>query len=269
MNIREPWKGMMKPSRVWGNLYFVGGRSASVHIIDTGDGLILLDCGYQESLYLVLEDMRKLKLDPADIKDILITHGHIDHCGAAQALRRLYGCRLCIGAEDASYVNGSLPVDLTYAAEFKMQFIPFEPDVLLHNGDVIKRGNTAVRCIATPGHTKGAMSYFFDVTDGTRVLRAGLHGGLGMNTLSREYLDRYGLPYTLRTDFEKATNRLAEEHVDIPLGNHADQVGTAEKIDRVKNGEGDAFVDSSEWSSYVKRGIYNLEKLLQKENQQA
>ena len=107
--LTEPWKGHLNPVRVFGNLYFVGGTAASIHIIDTGDGLILLDCGYQETLYLLLEDMRKLGLDPADIKDILITHGHIDHCGAAEALRRLYGCRLYIGFEDANYVDGTTP----------------------------------------------------------------------------------------------------------------------------------------------------------------
>lgn len=49
-----------------------------------------------------------------------------------------------------------------------------------------------------------AMSYFFDVTDGERTLRAGLHGGMGINTLSKEFLDKYSLPYELRNDFKRS-----------------------------------------------------------------
>ena len=91
MNQKIPWEGMLEPIRKWGNLWFVGGDPASVHIVETGDSLILFDCGYQETLYLLLDGMRRLGLDPERISDVFITHGHIDHCGAAKALRELYG----------------------------------------------------------------------------------------------------------------------------------------------------------------------------------
>ena len=60
----QPWKGAMTPFNVLGNTWFVGLSQASTHIIDTGDGLIMLDSGYQESLYLVLESMRKCGFSP-------------------------------------------------------------------------------------------------------------------------------------------------------------------------------------------------------------
>lgn len=265
--ITEPWEGHLNPVRVFGNLYFVGGTPASIHIIDTGDGLILLDCGYQETLYLLLEDMRKLGLDPADIKDILITHGHIDHCGAAEALRRLYGCRLYIGFEDANYVDGTSLQDLTYASELNMHFISFKPDILLHDGDVITRGRTSVHCVATPGHTKGAMTFVFDVTDGEKIYRAGLHGGMGINTLSNQYLNQYGLPNSLRDAFRSAMLHLSEISVDIFLGNHAEHNHTAEKILRVQSGEKEAFVKPNEWKPYALWCIDNLDRMLQDEKQ--
>ena len=100
----------------------------------------------------------------------------------------------------------------------------FEPDVLIDDDDVIELGNTRITAVATPGHTPGAMSYFFDVTDGERIFRAGLHGGMGLNTLVREFLDKYNLPYSLREDFKKSMLRLNEENVDIFLGNHMQQM---------------------------------------------
>ena len=49
------WEGSFPAIRVFGNLYFVGTKAASTHIIDTGDGLIMLDSGYQHSLYSVID----------------------------------------------------------------------------------------------------------------------------------------------------------------------------------------------------------------------
>ena len=54
-----------------------------------------------------------------------------------------------------------------------------------------------------------------NVYDGERVMRAGLHGGMGMNTLTDEFLTGYNLPFSLREDFRNSMKRLNEEHVDI------------------------------------------------------
>ena len=259
----EPWKGFLEPFCLFGNLYFVGSIPASTHIIDTGEGLIMLDCGYQESLYMVLENMRRVGLDPMDLKYLVLTHVHIDHAGAAEALRRLTGCKIFLGERDREYVNGTL--DLTYATEFHMRFINFEPDVLLHDGDVISLGNTSIRCVATPGHTPGAMSFFFDVSDGKQTYRAGLHGGMGINTLSKKFLDKYNLPYSYREEFVASMKRLAEEDVDIFLGNHAEHNHTPERAEEIKNGNALAFVHPEEWKPYALWCIENFENMLKRE----
>ena len=69
-DMTRPWKGAVDPFRIYGNLYFVETEPASTHLIDTGDGLILLDPGYQQSLYLVLDNIRRLGFDPRDIKKL-------------------------------------------------------------------------------------------------------------------------------------------------------------------------------------------------------
>ena len=58
--LHRVWESRMEPFRVFGNLYFVGTEPASAHLIDTGAGLILLDSGYPETLYLVLDSIRRL-----------------------------------------------------------------------------------------------------------------------------------------------------------------------------------------------------------------
>lgn len=101
--LHRVWESRMEPFRVFGNLYFVGTKPASAHLIDTGAGLILLDSGYPETLYLVLDSIRRLGFRLEDLALILHSHGHIDHIGgtrAGRADRREDGhwcgrCRYC------------------------------------------------------------------------------------------------------------------------------------------------------------------------------
>lgn len=256
----EPWKGFLPPFRLWGNCCFVGSMPASVHIVETETGLIMFDCGYQESLYLVLEHMRCLGLDPARITDLFITHGHIDHCAAAEAIRRLTGCRIFLGEADAPAVQGTADTDLTYAGEFGMSFIYFTPDILLRDGDEVTIGGTTIRAIATPGHTAGTMSYRFNLHSGDRTLYALLHGGAGMNTLTQDYLDRHHLPTDLRDAFRASMKKMGEISADIFLGNHADQNDTPSKAQRIAEGDLDAFVDPTALTSYANRCLVRLNK---------
>jgi metallo-beta-lactamase class B len=190
--------------------------------------------------------MHVLGLDPRDLKYILHTHGHIDHVGATKALIELFGCKTFIGSPDDKYVTGEL--DLTWARELDLDFIGvFTPDVILKDGDEVILGNTEITAIHSPGHTPGALSYFFDVTDGKKTYRAALHGGMGFNTMRKDFLDRYGFDTSCREKYIASQTRLAEMTVDIYLGNHAAQNCTAEKIARVLAGDAEAFVDSGEW----------------------
>lgn len=262
---KQPWKGYIPPFRLWGNLYFVGTIPASTHIIDTGDGLIMLDSGYQHSLYLILQNMHAVGLDPMDLKYIVHTHGHIDHCGATAALTHLTGAKTFIGAEDADYVNGTL--DLSWARVLDLELETFQPDVLLRDGDRICLGNTEITAVATPGHTPGAMSLFFDVFDGTRRLRAALHGGAGLNSMRRKFLEKYSLPLTCRQDFMSAMDRLAAMDVDIFLGNHVEQNQTPERRKQLLSGDADAFVDREAWGLFCRRRKAATQSMLESEAQ--
>lgn len=258
------WDGYVKPFKIFGTLYFVGTKPASTHLIDTGEGLILLDTGYQHSLYLVLNNIWELGFSPYDIKYLVHTHGHIDHFGATRALVELTGAKTFIGKPDEKYANGAL--DLSYAKELGMEFREtFNPDVLLNDGDIIKLGNTQIKCVATPGHTPGAMSFFFDVTDGKEVFRAGLHGGMGINTLSADFLKKYDLPFSLRDDFKNSMLRLNKEKVDIFLGNHMQHNHTLEKAQMLKDGNLHAFINQNEWQAYNLWCIENLENMVNNE----
>ena len=156
----KPWEGRMAPFKIFGNLYFIGTRPASTHLIDTGDGLLILDSGYQESLYLVLENMRQLGFNPQDIRWIVHSHGHIDHSGATTALLNLVpNIKTYIGAEDLDMVTGAKPT--VWAKELNMEFNPFTPDVLINDGDRLTCQHGAH--LAPIGGGGAAKAVFFEV----------------------------------------------------------------------------------------------------------
>ncbi len=254
----------MQPFQVIGNLYFVGTKPASSHLIDTGEGLILLDSGYRQLLPLVLKNIRTLGFDEKDIKYILHSHGHIDHIGATKQLVALCGAKTAIGRADRDYANGSR--DLTYAKELGLVYdSAFEPDILLDDGDMLTLGSVQIRCVHTPGHTQGTMSYFFALDVPGRTLIAGTHGGIGVNTMARAFLERYGLPLSLRDAFRAGLDRLRQEHVDVFIPNHQDQWNTLERYERKLAGELDAFVDSGAWPAYLDMAERRLNLLLEDE----
>ncbi len=261
----QPWRGYVEPFRIFGNLYFVGTKPASTHLIDTGDGLIVIDPGYPQSLYLVIDGICRLGFKIGNIKYIICTHGHYDHIGAVRALRELTGAKVFIGKEDADYANGKL--DLTWARELGAEYFEaFESDVLISHGDVIRLGNTAITCLDAPGHTPGTKAFFFDVTDGERTLRAAMHGGVGMNSMKKKFLDKYGLTYETREQFVPAIDSFINEPVDIHLGNHVhnnDTVGKGKLITEDFN----PFIDPTAWKSFLTKIKDQYYAMLEKEKE--
>ena len=266
-NIFHPWEGTVKPFKIFGNLYFVGTIPASTHLIDTGDGLVIIDPGYPQSLYIVTENMHELGFSPKDIKYIVITHGHYDHLGAARALVELTGAKTFISKEDAPYADGS--VDLTWAKELNTVYHEaFTPDVLLSDGDTVKLGNTEILCKSAPGHTPGPMAFFFNVTDGKRTLRAAMHGGVGRNSMTREFLDKYGLSTEAREKFVPAIDAMIDEHVDIHLGNHVGNNDTVGKSKLITD-DFNPFIDDTAWKKFLTLTKEKYFEMIKKETEDA
>ena len=258
------WEGYVRPGRVFGNLYFVGTVPASSHLIDTGDGLILLDAGFPEAIDGLLENIRFLGFDPMDIRIILLSHGHYDHAGAAAELSRLTGAEICLGEGDLKMVTGE--EDSSLAELFDVKYTQFfTPHRRLSDGDRVTLGNTDILCVSTPGHTEGTMSFFFDVTDGSARYRAGMFGGAGTNTLTGEFLSARALPSSVRDKFLASISRLREEKAEVFLGNHVGNNDTVGKLARVEGGEADAFVAPDEGYAVLDEREARMNEIIKKE----
>ena len=246
-----PWTEYMEPFKIKGNLYFVGCYGASSHLIDTGEGLVLIDTGYPQTLYLLINSIYKLGFSPYDVKYIIHSHGHYDHLGGTRAFCELTGAKTFLGYGDETYADGT--DDLTWAKELGYTgfYETFAPDVIMHDGDVIELGNTRFEVVSTPGHTPGTMSIFFEIEEDGKKYKVAMHGGVGINSLTLDFLNKYNLPHSLRDDFVKGIDRVIDREVDIFIGNHVWNNKTDEKYQKLIAGDKDAFVDKDRWKTFL------------------
>lgn len=145
------------PTKVFDNVYYVGGMEVGGWVIDTGDGYIMLDSSYDYGATEIIEpNMAALGLDPAAIKYILITHAGPDHVGAANYFQENYGTEVIF--------NNVLVAP------------PWLPDAIMpavtimQDGDTLTLGDTTITMVHTPrsynkdGVTPGdGFSYFIPV----------------------------------------------------------------------------------------------------------
>lgn len=240
----------MKPFRIAGNLYFVGTYMASSHLLTTEEGHILIDTGYSFTARSVLESVESLGFDVKDIKYILHSHGHADHTGATAMIAQLTGAKTFLAKEDEKYISG------------------FVPDFYFHDGDVVKLGNTEIKCVFTPGHTEGSYSFFFDVEEDGKTYRAAMFGGAGTNQLKKKYLLNkvdYGVLYNMRGDFFKSIEKIKNEKVDIFVGNHTWHNDLKGKYEKSLKGE-KPFINSDEWKPFLEKLSSQLKDILKSES---
>lgn len=263
---RYPERYRVEPFRIYGNLYFVGNKSVGAHLIDTGDGLILIDTTYPTTAAMLLQSIWELGYKPSDIRFIVHTHGHFDHFGGTALLKELSGATTFLGERDAIMFRERPELALTMDSGCKY-FVPFEPDVVMRDGDVLRLGKTQLRIVSTPGHSDGVISFFTEVEENGVNMTAGMHGGAGMNTMCRSFIERHQNGYC-REEFQEGLRKVYDEHVDIVLGNHTKQNRTMEKRLFMLEypDEPNPFIDSGEWRRYLDFVKLRFDRMLWEED---
>lgn len=249
----------IKPFHMFGNLYFVGAKKVSVHLLDTEEGLVLIDTGYPHMYEQILHSIRSLGFDPKNICAILHSHGHVDHFGCTSKIKEISGCKTFISRIDNDIVNGKL--DLSWAKELNMDPLPyFDGDVLVDDGDVFRFGSTEIRCVLTPGHTDGVLSFFVKLREGNETVTAAMHGGVGLNTLKKKWLEDNGFSLKNREVYRQSLYKVMEEKVDFAMGNHPGQTKTQAKQEKLSRGE--SILDPTEWKNFLLGMEEKLDELI-------
>lgn len=244
---QHPQNYCFPPFAIADGLYFVGDRDVGIHLIDTGSGLLLLDSGYPTMSPYLIQSIWSLGFRPQDLRWIVHTHAHYDHFGATAVLVSLSGAKTYLSRIDAKYLQENPHYSLNFASYYSYAPL-FIPDVLIEDGDLLRFGNFQMEAVLTPGHTFGCTSFFFPVTLGGKTYQVGLHGGLGINSTTREYRAIFHND-TVVQDFVRGIDKVINRPVDIVLGNHSSQNHLVEKRQRqlANPDAASPFVDSGEW----------------------
>ena len=139
----RPYLMYRDPFQIAGNLYFVGNEWCSSHLIDTGEGLILLDTPAASGFPGLISNICKLGFRLADLKYIVVSHAHADHYGCVRALVHITGAKTFLGAVDAK----DMAENPDRMEEMNRDIGPYNecfiPDVLLEDGDVKRASELA------------------------------------------------------------------------------------------------------------------------------
>jgi len=248
---KHPYNLAVEPFNIKGNLYYIGAAQNSTHLIDTGNGLIILDVPPIEYLPYVVNNVWKLGFNPREIKLIIISHAHADHYASVNALKAITRAKVAISKVDADDMDSKPLIYEEHVKEFGAFNENFIPDFTLEDGQIIELGNTKIKCVLIPGHTLGVMAHFWECFDNDKTYKVGIYGGAGFITLQDSMLTRFHFPQSLRDDFLVSIDKVWNEPVDIMLGNHPFHNDTWKKRAAQLAGDEDAFVDPQEWHRFL------------------
>lgn len=199
---RSTWH--VEPVKVFDNLYFFGQSEYAVWAITTSQGIIVLDTIFDYSVEdEVVDGLKKMGLDPANIKYAVVSHAHPDHDGGARFLQEHYGTRVIMSPADWDVLDkrtvGTKP----------------KRDIEATDGQKLTLGDTTLTLYITPGHTPGTISTLFPVKDNGTPHLAALWGGVGLNQ------DRASLENYIHSA-QRFSEIVKQAGADIILANHTD-----------------------------------------------
>lgn len=168
------------PWKPFDNVDYVGACWVSAWLVHTDEGTILIDTLYGPFQKMIVKKIQETGTDLADIKYVLMTHGHFDHVGGAAALKpQLPNAKFVMTQKGWDEAIASAAQSKGGRREWNM----IEPEMVVADGDTITLGSNTIQVLETPGHTWGTASYVYDVKDGDQTYRSITIGGLGLNAI--------------------------------------------------------------------------------------
>lgn len=204
---------------IFKDVFHVGDSGCSVYLINTNsdDGLVLIDCGMSLEL---LKKIKKISLNPTDIKHCILTHFHIDHTGACNDLKN-FNRQVKFYAHDldANAIEEKGHDSKTAASWYGINYKPIKLEKRFkEETEILQFGSYDFQCIHTPGHTPGSISVLVEIDEKKILFGQDIHGPFMISFGSN--LD----------DYQKSMQKLLDLNADILCEGHFGVFQPAEKV---------------------------------------
>jgi len=229
------WTTPVAPFRIAGNLYYVGSKDLASYLIVTPEGDILINSSLESSVPLIRASVEQLGFKFDAIKVLLISHAHFDHdAGSAEVLRET-GAKYMVMDGDVSVVESGGATDFAYG---KDTYAAAKVDRILHDGDAVRLGDTALIAHKTAGHTRGCTTWTMRVKEAGHPLNVVIVGSWNVNPGWRlvDHPDQPASYPGIEADYRRTFAALKGLPCDIFLGAHGAYFGMLGKLDRIKAG---------------------------------
>jgi len=224
---RESWH--VEPAKVFDNLYFLGQSEYSSWAVTTSQGIIVIDTIFDYSVEdEVVGGMKKLGLDPAQIKYAIVSHGHGDHSGGAKYLQDKFRTHIVLSAADWELLERT-------RNNPNAQPVP-KRDIVATDGMKLTLGDETLTLYITPGHTLGTISTLIPVKDRGQLHLVAYWGGTAFNWVAgpQNYITAERPPRFWFDTYAKSAERFrdiaAKAGADVIAANHTNFDGTKTKI---------------------------------------
>ncbi|GGT39016.1 MBL fold metallo-hydrolase [Nonomuraea spiralis] len=157
----------LRPLRTFDDVAVLGNSFIQATALFTAEGIVLVDAmgSPDEAEKIIVPGLRAVGADPAQIKYVVVAHGHADHFGGAQFLADRYGARVMMSRTDWNLIAAERPANAP------------KRDLEIADGQKLTLGGTTIAFHHTPGHTPGTVSPIFPVHWKGRRHTAMLWGG--------------------------------------------------------------------------------------------
>ena len=238
---REENNSAFPPHRVIGNVYFVGTSDYASFLITSDQGHILINPDFEDSVPTIQKSVEQLGFKFQDIKIILVSHAHGDHCAGTARAKELTGAQVMVMDQDAQVMETG--------GAGRGGFPAVKISRVLHDRDEVKLGGNTLVAVLTPGHTKGCTTWTLKTQDGGKSYNVVIVGSAGVN--DAHYLVNNANYPDVISDYQRTFRVLKTLPCDVFLASHGGFYRLHEKYAKVAQGGSNPFIDPDGYKAHV------------------
>jgi metallo-beta-lactamase class B len=232
----------VEPVKILDNLYYFGFNTVGAWAIPTSSGIILIDAlnTVKEAEEVIEPALKKIGLNPADVKYVIVGHGHFDHFGGAPYFQQKYGSRIAMSAQDWDLIERPNP---NANAAQASRPIP-KRDIVIADGQKITLGDETITLMVTPGHTPGSLAFLIPAKDRGQATTVLMLSGANI-TPDRSTL----MAFNKALDAAKAAK--AQMLINGHPGLFGDELGWMDQLRRNPNGPNPYVYTQDQFAKFI------------------